>query len=95
MFTLKGFQLKYFLFRCLTVTSNTLDSHSSPKGSKQMITLSYIYYIEFTNAAGQPDCEKVEVKRNYETTDEDQAGELAMRAWVAPSNFIPGTLAIC
>lgn len=60
-----------------------------------MITLSYIYYIEFTNAAGQPDCEKVEVKRNYETTDQDQAEELAMRFWVAPANFIPGTLAIC
>ena len=63
--------------------------------SKQMITLSYIYYSAYTNAAGQPDCEKVEVKRDYETTDEDQAGELAMRAWVAPANYIPGTLAIC
>lgn len=60
-----------------------------------MITLSYIYYITFTNAAGQPDCTKVEVKRDYNTTDEDQAGELAMRNWIAPANYIEGTLAIC
>lgn len=60
-----------------------------------MITLSYVYYIAFTNAAGQPDCEKVEVKREYDTTDQDHAGELAMRNWVAPANYIEGTLAIC
>lgn len=60
-----------------------------------MITLSYVYYITFTNAAGQPDCTKVEVKRDYNTTDEDQAGELAMRNWIAPANYIEGTLAIC
>ena len=59
-----------------------------------MITISYVYYVTFTNTAGCSDCEKVEVKRDYDTTDEDQAGELAMRAWVAPANFIPGTLAI-
>jgi hypothetical protein len=60
-----------------------------------MITLSYVYYITFTNAAGQPDCEKVEVKRDYDTTDQDQAEELAVRGWVAPANYIDGTLTIC
>ena len=60
-----------------------------------MITLSYVYYITSTNAAGQPDCEKVEVKRDYDTTDQDHAGELAMRHWVVPANYIEGTLAIC
>jgi hypothetical protein len=59
-----------------------------------MITLSYVYYIATTTAGGMPDCEKVEVKVDYETDDVDHAGELAMRAWVAPANYMEGTLVI-
>ena len=60
-----------------------------------MLNLSYIYYIATINSAGMPDCVKVEDKREYYTNDFDHAAELAERAWIAPANYIDGTLAIC
>ena len=59
-----------------------------------MITVTYHYWINFLNAAGQPDAERVKVEVDFDTTDQDHAIELAERFWVEPAGFVPGTLCL-
>lgn len=60
----------------------------------KMINLKFSYYVSFINAAGMTDCEKREHVVEFGTDDTDQAFELADRQWVAPANYMDGSLQV-
>jgi hypothetical protein len=60
-----------------------------------MITLTYRFYVE-TDAPAGPSCEEVCVARDFDTTSDDHAQELAERCWpeIQPPRYMDGTLTI-